>query len=472
MAKFTRGFAGRGRAERDARLPPGQYDTGNTWPVLTAEVTPQLDLATWTFTIEGLVERPTTWTWDEIHALPPSTLRGRHPLRHHVVEVRRALHRRLGRHAARRGRRAAERDARARVLAHRVHDEPSARRRHRRQGVGRVGVRGQAARTRSTAGRRGCSFRTSTSGRARSSSPGCACSTTTSPASGSRTATTTAATRGSSSGTRATEWTRRRRATHRSPWQTATVVDIKPETPRAKTFRLALPDADAAPRRVSTTCCASPRPTATPRRARTRSRPRPTARPSSSSPSNGSTAARSRRSCTTRSRSATSSRCAGRSAAGSCGTATRPRCSSAAVRVSCRSWRCCASHAGSGAPISCGSSCRCARPTTSTTRTRSPGRRRRSSTRVRCRRGSRVRPGGWCAADLPRSMPVRRAYVCGSSGFADAASTRCCSTRGRGRADTGGAVRAFGVGQGQGCFYDGVALLASAVAVAGRSVHG
>ena len=61
-ARFTRGFAGRGHSERDARLPPGQYDTGKTWPVLTAEVTPHIDLATWTFRIEGLVDRPTTWT--------------------------------------------------------------------------------------------------------------------------------------------------------------------------------------------------------------------------------------------------------------------------------------------------------------------------------------------------------------------------------------------------------------------------
>ena len=68
MAKFTRGFAGRGRA-RDPRLPPGQYDTGKTWPVLTAEVTPKPDLASWTFTVEGQVEHPTTWSWDEIHAI-------------------------------------------------------------------------------------------------------------------------------------------------------------------------------------------------------------------------------------------------------------------------------------------------------------------------------------------------------------------------------------------------------------------
>jgi DMSO/TMAO reductase YedYZ molybdopterin-dependent catalytic subunit len=73
MAGFTRGFSGRGRAQRDPRLPPGQYDTGHSWPVLTAEATPKLDTATWTFTIEGLVQSPTTWSWDQIPALPQST---------------------------------------------------------------------------------------------------------------------------------------------------------------------------------------------------------------------------------------------------------------------------------------------------------------------------------------------------------------------------------------------------------------
>jgi DMSO/TMAO reductase YedYZ molybdopterin-dependent catalytic subunit len=76
MAKFTRGFAGRGRAARDPRLPPGQYDTGNEWPVLTAEVTPKLETRSWTFTIDGLVEHEVTWTWDEIRALAPSTFEG------------------------------------------------------------------------------------------------------------------------------------------------------------------------------------------------------------------------------------------------------------------------------------------------------------------------------------------------------------------------------------------------------------
>jgi DMSO/TMAO reductase YedYZ molybdopterin-dependent catalytic subunit len=73
---FTRGFRGRGQTVRDPRLPPGQYDTGPTWPVLTAEPTPKLPTTTWSFRIEGLVEQPATWTWDEIHGLPPATFHG------------------------------------------------------------------------------------------------------------------------------------------------------------------------------------------------------------------------------------------------------------------------------------------------------------------------------------------------------------------------------------------------------------
>ena len=70
----TRGFFGRGA--HDGRLPPGQYDIGADWPVLTAEPTPTLPLESWTFQVYGLVERPTTWTWPEIRALAPSTYVG------------------------------------------------------------------------------------------------------------------------------------------------------------------------------------------------------------------------------------------------------------------------------------------------------------------------------------------------------------------------------------------------------------
>ena len=71
---FTRGF--KGRRARDPRLPPGQYDAGNDWPVLTAEATPKLSTDKWTFEINGLVEKPVTWTWAEIMALPISEFMG------------------------------------------------------------------------------------------------------------------------------------------------------------------------------------------------------------------------------------------------------------------------------------------------------------------------------------------------------------------------------------------------------------
>jgi DMSO/TMAO reductase YedYZ molybdopterin-dependent catalytic subunit len=71
---ITRGFHGRG--PRDPRLPPGQYDVGKDWPVLTAETTPTLALDTWTFSIGGLVETPVTWTWDQIRQLPGSDYEG------------------------------------------------------------------------------------------------------------------------------------------------------------------------------------------------------------------------------------------------------------------------------------------------------------------------------------------------------------------------------------------------------------
>ena len=76
MSKFTRAFQGRGQATRDSRLPPGQYDAGDTWPVLNAEVTPRLSIADWSFAVDGLVEQPTTWTWEQIHTLPQATYHG------------------------------------------------------------------------------------------------------------------------------------------------------------------------------------------------------------------------------------------------------------------------------------------------------------------------------------------------------------------------------------------------------------
>jgi len=76
MARSTRGFLGRGQKERDPRLPPGQYDVGSDWPVLTAEPTPTLTAENWTFRMEGLVRSPVSFNWDEIQALPGSRYQG------------------------------------------------------------------------------------------------------------------------------------------------------------------------------------------------------------------------------------------------------------------------------------------------------------------------------------------------------------------------------------------------------------
>jgi DMSO/TMAO reductase YedYZ molybdopterin-dependent catalytic subunit len=74
-AVALRGFVGKRRPARDD-LPPGQYDVGDDWPVLTAEVTPRIDPEKWTMSVDGLVERPQTWSWADLHALPGSEYRG------------------------------------------------------------------------------------------------------------------------------------------------------------------------------------------------------------------------------------------------------------------------------------------------------------------------------------------------------------------------------------------------------------
>jgi len=72
----TRGFFRRRPDGPEGRLPPGQYDVGSGWPVLTAEATPRIRPEDWTLTIDGLVDRPTTWTWAEAQDLPRSTYTG------------------------------------------------------------------------------------------------------------------------------------------------------------------------------------------------------------------------------------------------------------------------------------------------------------------------------------------------------------------------------------------------------------
>lgn len=70
-------FNQRAKKDREAhgdRLPPGQKLTDG-WPVLHYGGIPDIDLATWKFSIVGLVEEEVHFTWDEFMALPQTTLR-------------------------------------------------------------------------------------------------------------------------------------------------------------------------------------------------------------------------------------------------------------------------------------------------------------------------------------------------------------------------------------------------------------
>ena len=51
------------------RLPPGQYLT-EKWPVLHYAGVPRVDLTSWDFRIDGLVEQPLRLTYDELQQLP------------------------------------------------------------------------------------------------------------------------------------------------------------------------------------------------------------------------------------------------------------------------------------------------------------------------------------------------------------------------------------------------------------------
>jgi len=73
MSPISRGFRGRRRRDVDpARVPPGQYVVDD-FPVLSAGPTPRTALEEWSFTIDGAVQAPATWSWAEFLALPAET---------------------------------------------------------------------------------------------------------------------------------------------------------------------------------------------------------------------------------------------------------------------------------------------------------------------------------------------------------------------------------------------------------------
>lgn len=60
-------------ADPAARTPPGQHLTRG-WPILHAESIPPFDPATWRFRIDGDIEQPLDWSWEEFRALPTTTV--------------------------------------------------------------------------------------------------------------------------------------------------------------------------------------------------------------------------------------------------------------------------------------------------------------------------------------------------------------------------------------------------------------
>jgi DMSO/TMAO reductase YedYZ molybdopterin-dependent catalytic subunit len=70
---FNKGFGRKRQSNESDRIPPGQYET-HDFPVLSAGPTPRIPLHTWTFALDGLVESPQQWNWEQFNALPHQSL--------------------------------------------------------------------------------------------------------------------------------------------------------------------------------------------------------------------------------------------------------------------------------------------------------------------------------------------------------------------------------------------------------------
>ncbi len=61
------------RIRTEGRLPPGQSLT-EKFPVLHYGPVPSFNPTTWDFRVDGLVEQPMRWSWDEFNQLPRSQI--------------------------------------------------------------------------------------------------------------------------------------------------------------------------------------------------------------------------------------------------------------------------------------------------------------------------------------------------------------------------------------------------------------
>jgi DMSO/TMAO reductase YedYZ molybdopterin-dependent catalytic subunit len=69
--RFARKMAGKAKpgVRSENRLPPGQHLTPG-FPVLDLGIRPEIPLADWRLEVNGAVENPRTFTWEEFNALP------------------------------------------------------------------------------------------------------------------------------------------------------------------------------------------------------------------------------------------------------------------------------------------------------------------------------------------------------------------------------------------------------------------
>ncbi|HEV7449895.1 MAG TPA: molybdopterin-dependent oxidoreductase, partial [Pseudonocardiaceae bacterium] len=70
MSFVSRGFTRRRRDAPPGRLPPGQYDVGAGFPVLSAGPTPRTSPSSWDFRVQGQVDEVRCWSWAEFQGLP------------------------------------------------------------------------------------------------------------------------------------------------------------------------------------------------------------------------------------------------------------------------------------------------------------------------------------------------------------------------------------------------------------------
>ena len=154
-------------------MPPGQYVTDD-FPVLSAGPTPHTPLAEWSFTIGGAVDEPRSWTWEEFQALPRETV----TVDIHCVTKWSKLDTAWTGVSVDTLLDGVETSAEyvTRLVGRRLHDQPAARRRDAAARRGSPSSTTASRSSPSTAGPRGCSCRTSTSGRARSGCAGSSCS--------------------------------------------------------------------------------------------------------------------------------------------------------------------------------------------------------------------------------------------------------------------------------------------------------